>query len=121
MHGYQKITCHVIFDVKMDFIRKARFVANGINTEAPISLTYSSAMSRDNVRLEFLIAELDDLDVMACDIGNAYLNASYKVKIWFKAGAECSYHRGKVVILVQALYCIKASGSYWQINVQGIH
>ena len=27
--GYQKITCHMIFDVKMDFYRKARFVAGG--------------------------------------------------------------------------------------------
>jgi hypothetical protein len=27
--GYQEIKCHVIFDVKMDFTRKARFVAGG--------------------------------------------------------------------------------------------
>ena len=27
--GYQEIRCHVIFDVKMDFTRKARFVADG--------------------------------------------------------------------------------------------
>ena len=29
MIGYQEIRCHVIFDVKMDFTRKARFVAGG--------------------------------------------------------------------------------------------
>ena len=27
--GYQEIKCHMIFDVKMDFTRKARFVARG--------------------------------------------------------------------------------------------
>ena len=37
--GYQEITCHLIFDVKMDFTRKARFVANGAKTEAPASIT----------------------------------------------------------------------------------
>jgi hypothetical protein len=29
MIGFQEIRCHVIFDVKMDFTRKARFVAGG--------------------------------------------------------------------------------------------
>ena len=33
--GYQEIGCHVVFDVKMDFSRKARFVAGGHTTEAP--------------------------------------------------------------------------------------
>ena len=27
--GYTEITCHLIFDVKMDLIRKARYVAGG--------------------------------------------------------------------------------------------
>ena len=69
MCGYQEITYHVLFDVKMDFTWKSIFVANGIRTEAPVSLTYSIVVSRDSVRLSFLIAELNDLDVMACDIG----------------------------------------------------
>ena len=33
--GFQEIGCHVVFDVKMDFTRKARFVAGGHTTEAP--------------------------------------------------------------------------------------
>ena len=69
VHGYQDITCHVIFDVKMDFTWKSRFVANGSKTGDPVSLTYSSVVSRDSVRIEFLIAALNDLDVMGCDIG----------------------------------------------------
>jgi hypothetical protein len=73
--GFQEITCHLIWDVKMDFTRKYKMVANGAMTEAPASLTYSSVVSRDSVRLAFLIAELNDLDIMACDVGNAYLNA----------------------------------------------
>ena len=39
MHGYQEITCHVIFDMKMDLTQKSKLVANGIKTYAPFSLT----------------------------------------------------------------------------------
>ena len=87
--GFQEIKCHVIYDVKMDFTKKARFVAGGNTTEAPASLTYSSVVSRESVRIAFLIGALNDLDVMSCDIGNAYLNAPCREKIWFKAGYEC--------------------------------
>jgi hypothetical protein len=31
--GHQRIPCHMIFDVKMDFTRKARFVAGGHVTD----------------------------------------------------------------------------------------
>ncbi|KAL7524097.1 hypothetical protein ACHAWF_000813, partial [Thalassiosira exigua] len=40
LRGYQEILCHIIFDVKMDFTRKARFVANGSTTDTPSALTY---------------------------------------------------------------------------------
>ena len=73
--GYQEITCHLVFDMKMDFMRKARFVANGSKTKTPVSVTYSSVVSRDSIRLAFLIAALNDLDIMQCDISNTYLNA----------------------------------------------
>jgi hypothetical protein len=47
MIGFQEIRCqHVIFDVKMDFTRKARFVAGGHTTDTPGLKTYSSVVSR---------------------------------------------------------------------------
>jgi hypothetical protein len=101
--------------VKMDFTRKARFVANGSTTEAPVALCYSSVVSRDSVRLAFLIAALNELEVFACDIGNAYLNAPCQEKIWFKAGIECGQSaRGKVMKCVRALYGLKSSGASWR-------
>ncbi|KAL7528645.1 hypothetical protein ACHAWF_002641 [Thalassiosira exigua] len=42
LRGYQGISCHIIFDVKMDFTRKARFVANNSTTDTPSALTYGS-------------------------------------------------------------------------------
>ncbi len=93
--GIQEIRCHVIFDVKMDFTRKARFVAGGHTTDTPESITYSSVVSRDSVRLAFLIAGLNDLDVLAGDVTNAYLNASCREKIWFEGGVETGEDQGK--------------------------
>ena len=41
--GYQKIPCHMVFDIKMeDFKRKARLVAGGHKTKAPATITYAS-------------------------------------------------------------------------------
>ncbi len=112
--AFTEIKCHIIFDVKMDFSRKARFVAGGHMTDTPTSLTYSSVVSRDSVKLAFLIAALNGVDIMACDIGNAYLNAPCREKIWFVAGAECGEHSGKVMKLVRALYGLKSSGAAWR-------
>ena len=62
--GYQFIRCHMIFDVKMGegFRRKARMVAGGHMTTTPASLTYSSVVTRDSVRIAFLVAALNDLN-----------------------------------------------------------
>ena len=73
--GYKWIPCHMVFDVKMDFTRKARFVAGGHVTDPPTTLTYASVVSRESVRIAFLIAALNNLDILANDVGNAYLNA----------------------------------------------
>ena len=59
--GFQEIGCHLIFDVKMDFTRKARFVAGGHTTEASSAITYSSVVSRDSVRLAFMITAFHGL------------------------------------------------------------
>ena len=72
--GYTEISCHMIFDVKMDgqFTCKARFVADGSRTEAPASMTYSSVVWRESVRIAFLMAALNNLEICATDVGNAY-------------------------------------------------
>jgi len=79
--GHKGIRCHIIFDVKMDLTRKARFVAGGHMTDPPSSMTYASVVSRESVRIAFLLAALNDCEILAGDIGNAYLNAFTSEKI----------------------------------------
>jgi hypothetical protein len=114
LHGFQEIKCHNIFDVKIDFTWKARFVAGGHMTEAPNLLTYSSIVLRESVKIAFLVAALNNLDVMSCDIGNAYLNAPCRERIRFTVGAKCGPKlQGCICKLVRALYGLKSSGVAW--------
>jgi hypothetical protein len=54
----------MVFDVKMDFSRKASFCAGCHTTEAPASLMYSSVVLRDSICLAFLIAALKDVNIL---------------------------------------------------------
>jgi hypothetical protein len=113
--GFKEISCHLIFDVKSDTLaRKARFVAGGHRTDPPKDSTYSSVVSRDSVRLFFLLAALNDVDVLACDVQNAYINATTKEKIWFRGGDEMGSDKGKVIVIVRALYGLKSSSARWR-------
>ena len=111
--GYQKVTCHLIFDIKMgeNFRRKARMVAGGHQTTTPAVLTYASVVSRDSVRICLTIAALNNLRVLACDIQNAYLTAPCREKIYTIAGAEFGSNQGKIMIITRALYGLKSSGA----------
>ena len=112
--GYQNINCHIIFDIKMgeNFRRKARMVAGGHTTSTPSSITYSSVVSRDSVRILLTIAALNDLTVLLADIQNAYLTAPCREKIYTKAGPEFGpTDCGKIMLIVRALYGLKSSGA----------
>jgi hypothetical protein len=117
--GYKQITLHMIFDVKMDFTRKARLVAGGHLTDVLTSLTYSSVVSRDSVRIMFLLAALNDLKILSADIGNAYLNAPNREKVYATAGKEFGSRAGQTVIIVRALYGLKSAGAVWRAHLTG--
>ena len=80
--GYQHIQGQFVFDIKLgeDFRRKARYVALGNRTKTPATLTYSSVVSRDSVRIALLAASLKELDILVCDIEGAYLTAKCREK-----------------------------------------
>ena len=59
----------------MDFTRKARWVLDGHKTLDLIGSTYAGVVSRESVHIALTYAALNDLDVFAADIQNAYLQA----------------------------------------------
>jgi hypothetical protein len=64
--------------------------------------------------LAFLIAGLNDLDVYAAYISNAYLHAPCREKIWTVAGKQFGSDSGCVMLIVRALYGLKSSGASWR-------
>jgi hypothetical protein len=113
--GYQKIPCHMIFDVKIEYFRqKARLVAGGHRTKAPATITYASVVSRETLRLALTIASLNDLNVKVGDVLNAYITAPVKEKMWTVLGPEFGHDIGKSAIIVRALYRLKSAGAAFQ-------
>jgi Reverse transcriptase (RNA-dependent DNA polymerase) len=112
--GYKYVSTHMLFDVKLgeNYRRKARLVADGHKTETPTTtITYSSVVSRDSVRIALTIAVLNDLKIFACDIQNAFLTAPCREKLYTVAGPEFGSDEGKVMIIVRALYGLKSAGA----------
>lgn len=111
--GFQEITGHLVFDVKLgeNFRRKARYCADGHKTETPASMTYSSVVSRDSVRIMLMIAALNGLQLRAADVKNAFLTAPNLEKVYIYAGDEFGPNKGKCYIVRRALYGLKSASS----------
>ena len=113
--GHQRITVHMVFDVKITLQRKARLVADGHKVpEVRRESTYSSVPSRDSVRLFFLVAALNDLDVLSADIQNAYLSAPIKEKYYLIADAKDGFpsqYAGRPAKIVRAMYGLPVAGA----------
>ena len=115
--GSTKIPYHIVYDVKFDLTRKARLVAGGHkHKNVPAFESYSSVASRETVRLIFLIAAINNLEILAADIGNAYLNAPCNEKVHIICGPELfgAENEGKTAIIVRALYGLKSAGASWR-------
>ena len=113
--GYKHVNLMMVFDIKMHFTHKARLVGRGDQTDTPSSLTYSSVVSRESVRIAFLVAALNDLDMKMFDIGNAYLNAPTSEKLYTYAGLEFGQEDvGKLLVITRALYGLKSSGAAYR-------
>ena len=109
--GWRKTTGHLVWDVKMDFTRKARWVLDGHKTPDPIGSTYAGVVSRESVRIAFTYAALSGLDVFAADIRNAYLQAPSSQKDYVICGPEFGIENvGRVALIHRALYGGKSAG-----------
>ena len=111
--GYQHIAMHFVFDIKLgeNFRRKARLVAYRNKTKVPSSVTYSSVVGRDSVRICLILVVLNGLDIKGADFENAYLSAPCREKILVEAGPEFGSDAGKPFKIVKTLYGLKSSGA----------
>ena len=119
--GYNYMSCHMIFDCKQGTLqRKARYVGDGHKVEEPDCSTYASVVSRESVRLAFLIAALNGLDVLAADAEGAYLNAKSREKLYTVCGPEFGEYEGRYAIIVRALYGTKSAAASWRATISKV-
>ena len=111
--GYTKIRCHFVYDIKHDGRFKSRFVAGGHMTDTPAESVYSGVVSIPGIRMVTFLAELNELELWAADIGNAYLCSVTKEKVCFTAGPEFGDKEGYTFIIIKAQYGLKTSGRRW--------
>jgi hypothetical protein len=112
---WKRSSGHLIWDVKMDFTRKARWVKDGHKTPDPVSSNYAGVVSRDSVRIALTYAALNELDVFAADVQNAYLQAPSSEKHYVICGKEFGIeNEGRIALIRRALYGGKSAGrDYW--------
>ena len=111
--GYRKITGHFVYDIKHDGRHKARYVAGGHLTPVPVESVYSSVVSLLGIRIVTFLAELNRLKLWSTDIGNAYLEAKTKEKVYIIGGPEFGERHGSTLLISRALYGMRSSGARW--------
>ena len=112
--GWTKVFGHLIWDVKMDFTRKARWVKDGHQTADPIGSNYAEIVSRDSVRIASLYAAQNGLNICAPGIQNTYIQALTSEKHYVICGPEFGEHQGNKALICRALYGGKsACRDYW--------
>ena len=102
---YSLLRC-MVFAVKFDQRLKSRLVAGGHRSPmVHAEESFASVVSMEAVRIGFLMAKLNNLQVCVGDIGNAYLNAKTDEKLFIIAGPEFGPElAGKRLIIDKALY-----------------
>ena len=66
--GYTKSSGYLLFDIKMDFILKARWVKDGHLSPDPIESNFAGVVSREIIIMILTYATLIGLDLCATDI-----------------------------------------------------
>ena len=111
--GYSKSSGHLIFDVKMDFTRKLRWVEDGHFSPDQSDSNNAGLVSREPVRIAFTYAALDGLDIASTDVKSDFLQAPEKHYII--CGSEFPLEYQGNAVIKRAIYGgKKADSNYWK-------
>ena len=72
------------------------------------------------MELSIFLAKLNNMEPCGADIGNAYLEATIKEKIYIVAGPEFEELQGHILVIHKALYELKSSGLRWSYRIHDI-
>ena len=100
-HGsdWTKTSIHLVWDVKMDFTRKTRWVKDGHKTSDIVFSSFAGVVTRKSVCITLSYAALNDVSVVVANIQNAYLQAPSSEKHCIICGGEFGEeHQSKFVL-----------------------
>ena len=69
-----------------------------------------SVVTRESKRIGFVLASLNDLEVLTANVEGAYLNTPCAEKVYTILGEEFGDYTGRKAIIVMALYGLKSAG-----------
>ena len=102
---------HIIFDVKMDFTRKTRWVKDGHKTPDLETSSFAGVVSCDSIRIALTHMALLRLPVLGANICNAYLQAPSLENHFIVCSPEVGIkNEGRVALIWHALYGGKVAG-----------
>ena len=108
--GHSRLKVHLVFDIKLDFAKKARLVASGHLTPDPVNSIYAGVVSRETVQIALTYAALHGIDLWAAHVFNAFVQVPTTEKYHIECGPEFGYETiGKRAVVTRALYGIKSS------------
>ena len=76
-------------------------MAGGHLTPDPIDSIYSGVVSTRSLRLSIFLAKLNNMKVWAADIGNAYVEATTKEKLYKVAGPQFEELQGLILVITE--------------------
>ena len=88
-------------------------VADGHLTDVPLTSVYSGVVSLHGLHILTFMAELNNLETWATDIGNAYLEAKTSERVYIIAGPEFGERENHILVIFKALYGLRSSGARW--------
>ncbi len=86
--GWHKAYGQLVFDMKMDFTRKAHWVKDVHKTPDSAMSSFAGVVSCDSIRIALTHAALLGLPVWGANIRNAYLQAPSSEKHFIICGPE---------------------------------
>ena len=121
LDGYERLSYHVVWDCQFDNHRNPHVVLQGDKQESITDESYSGVVSLQTIRIMFLLATVNKLQLWAADVENAFLNGITRDKLYIIAGPEFGPEReGKALILYKSMYSAPyyalISINIWQLN-----
>ena len=99
--------------MKHDGRHKSHLIAGGNLTDIPTESVYSGVVNLRTLHMDIFLAELNGLELYSADIGNAYLEAETKEKVYIVGDQVFGDLEGHTMIIHKALYGLRSSGLRW--------